>query len=72
MLLYLDGTVLPMEFIMDIQWMVRWRVPVEFGPRSHNGHPVDGGLDWWVLVPFGPSVVPSLDRLARAPVQEAP
>jgi hypothetical protein len=56
---------------MHIQWMVRWRVLVEFGPQSHSGHPVHNGLDWWVLVPFGPSVVPSLDRLARALVQEA-
>jgi len=33
---------------------------------------VDGGLDWWVLMPFGPSVVPSLAQLAQAPVQRAP
>ncbi len=72
MLLYLDGTVVPMKVIMEIQWMVRWRVLVDFGPQSHNGHPVDGGLNWWVLVPFAPSVVPSLDRLAWAPVHEAP
>jgi hypothetical protein len=67
MLLYLDGTVVPMKVIKDIQWMVRWRVLVEFGPQSHNGHPVHAGLDSWVLVPFAQSVVPSLDRLARAP-----
>jgi hypothetical protein len=39
--------------------------------ESHHGHPVDGGLDWWVLIIFAPSVVPSLDRLAQAPVQGA-
>jgi hypothetical protein len=33
MLLYLDGTVVPMKVVMDIQWMVRWRVLVEFGHR---------------------------------------
>jgi hypothetical protein len=50
----------------------RWRVLVEFGPHSHNGHLVEGGLDWWVLVPFDPFILPSLDRLAGALVQEAP
>ncbi len=28
----------PMKVIMDIQWMVCWRVLVEFGPKSHNGN----------------------------------
>jgi hypothetical protein len=37
MLLYLDGTAIPMKVIIDIQLMVRWRVLVVFGPQSHNG-----------------------------------
>jgi len=63
---------------MGIQWMVGWTggcwlsFAICYTTRSHNGHAVDGGLDWWVLMPFAPSVVPSLDRLARAPVQGAP
>jgi hypothetical protein len=66
MLLYLEGTVTPLKVIMGIQWMVRWWVLVELAicctTQSHKWHPVDGGLDWWVLVPICPSVVPSLDR----------
>jgi hypothetical protein len=42
-----------------------WRLLV------HSGQ-VNGGLDWWVLMPFAPSVVPSLARLAQAPIQGAP
>jgi hypothetical protein len=76
MLLYLGGTVTPLKVIMGIHWMARWLVLVEFGhcctTQSHNGHPVVGGLDWWVLMALAPSVVPSLARLAQAPVQGAP
>ncbi len=31
MLLYLEGTVIPLKVIMGIHWMVRWWVLVEFG-----------------------------------------
>jgi hypothetical protein len=31
MLLYLEGSVIPLNVIMGIHWMVRWWVLVEFG-----------------------------------------
>jgi len=66
MLLYLEGSVIPLNVIMGVHWMVRWWVLVELAiwcaTQSHNWNPVDGGLHWWLLVPICPSVVPSLDR----------